>query len=230
MNLGDSYTSSKQLIGIPWRVAFALQADGWYLRQDIIWHKPNPMPESVKDRCTKAHEYIFLLSKSAKYYYDANAIKTPLKDESMRRLMQDIQNQKGSGTPSKSNGNMKAVGGKDWQSNMAGGGSKIKGHRGYFDKNGNPICGPKANRKSVWKITTKPYKGAHFATFPPELPELCIKAGSREGDIVLDPFFGSGTTGWVAQKLGRKWIGIELNPEYIKMAEERFSQLELFKP
>jgi len=203
LNLGDSYTNSKQLVGIPWRAALALQADGWYLRQDIIWHKPNPMPESVKDRCTKAHEYIFLLSKSAKYFYDADAIKTPLKDESMRRLIQDIENQKGSTTPSKSNGNMKAVSGKDWQSNMA-------------------------NRKSVWEITTKPYKGAHFATFPPELPELCIKAGSREGDIVLDLFFGSGTTGWVAQKLGRKWIGIELNPEYIKLAEKRFKQHELF--
>lgn len=201
LNLGDSYTSSKQLIGIPWQVAFALQAEGWYLRQDIIWHKPNPMPESVKDRCAKAHEYIFLLTKSAKYYYDTDAIKTPLKNSSIVRLNQNIEAQKGSNTPSKANGYMKAV-----------------------------KCGSKAHRKSVWKITTKPYKGAHFAAFPPELPELCIKAGSREGDIVLDPFFGSGTTGWVAQKLGRKWIGIELNPEYIKMAEERLSQLELFKP
>ena len=218
----------KDLVGIPWRAALALQADGWYLRQDIIWHKPNPMPESIKDRCTKAHEYIFLLSKSAKYFYDADAIKTPLKDESMRRLMQDIENQKGSGTPSKSNGNMKAVGGKDWQSNMAGSGLKIKGHKGYFDKDGNPICGPMANRKSVWEINTQPYKGAHFATFPPKLPELCIKAGSSEGDVVLDPFFGSGTTGWIAQRLGRKWIGIELNPEYIKIAEKRFKQHELF--
>jgi len=228
LNLGDSYTNSKQLVGIPWRAALALQSDGWYLRQDIIWHKPNPMPESIKDRCTKAHEYIFLLSKSAKYYYDADAIKTPLKDESMRRLMQDIENQKGSGTPSKSNGNMKAVGGKDWQSNMAGSGLKIKGHKGYFDKDGNPICGSMANRKSVWEINTQPYKGAHFATFPPELPELCIKAGSSEGDVVLDPFFGSGTTGWIAQRLGRKWIGIELNPEYIELAEKRFVQHELF--
>ena len=228
LNLGDSYTNSKQLVGIPWRAALALQSDGWYLRQDIIWHKPNPMPESIKDRCTKAHEYIFLLSKSAKYFYDADAIKTPLKDESMRRLMQDIENQKGFGTPSKSNGNMKAVGGKDWQSNMAGSGLKIKGHKGYFDKDGNPICGPMANRKSVWEINTQPYKGAHFATFPPELPELCIKAGSSEGDVVLDPFFGSGTTGWIAQRLGRKWIGIELNPEYIELAEKRFVQHELF--
>lgn len=219
----------KDLVGIPWRVALALQADGWYLRQDIIWHKPNPMPESVKDRCTKAHEYIFLLSKSAKYYYDADAIKTPLKDQSIRRLLQDIESQKGSDrVPGKTNGTMKAVGGKDWQSNMADSGLKIKGHKGYFDKDGNPICGPMANRKSVWKINTKPYKEAHFAVFPPELPELCIKAGSREGDVVLDPFFGSGTTGWVAQKLRRKWLGIELNSEYIEIANKRLSQQELF--
>ena len=161
---------TKDLCGIPWRVAFALQSDGWYLRQDIIWHKPNPMPESVQDRCTKAHEYIFLLTKSAKYFYDVDAVKEESTDDtdSLR------------------------------------------------------------NKRSVWTITTKPYKEAHFATFPPELPELCIKAGSREGDIVLDPFFGSGTTGWVAQRLGRKWIGVELNPEYIKIAEKRFMQLELF--
>ena len=220
----------KDLVGIPWRVAFALQADGWYLRQDIIWHKPNPMPESVQDRCTKSHEYIFLLTKSAKYFYDADAIKTPLKDESIARLLQDIDNQKGSDrVPKKTNGPMKAVGGKNWQSNMAGDGLKIKGHKGYFDKDGNPICGINANKKSVWKINTKPYKEAHFAVFPPKLPELCIKAGSSEGDIVLDPFFGSGTTGWVAQRLGRKWIGIELNPEYIKIAERRFDQHELFE-
>ena len=221
---------TKDLVGIPWRVAFALQADGWYLRQDIIWHKPNPMPESVQDRCTKSHEYIFLLTKSAKYFYDADAIKTPLKDESIARLLQDIDNQKGSDrVPKKTNGPMKAVGGKNWQSNMAGDGLKIKGHKGYFDKDGNPICGINANKKSVWKINTKPYKEAHFAVFPPKLPELCIKAGSSEGDIVLDPFFGSGTTGWVAQRLGRKWIGIELNPEYIKIAERRFDQHELFE-
>ena len=229
LNLGDSYGNGKQLTGIPWRMAFALQADGWYLRQDIIWHKPNPMPESVRDRCTKSHEYIFLLSKSAKYFYDADAIKTPLKDESMRRLMQDIENQEGSDrVPGKTNGPMKAVGGKDWQKNMDGDGLKMKGKSGYFDKDGYPICGSMANRKSVWKINTKPYKGAHFATFPPELPELCIKAGSSEGDVVLDPFFGSGTTGWVAQRLGRKWIGIELNQEYIELAEKRFVQHELF--
>jgi len=188
---------SKDLIGIPWKVAFALQADGWYLRQDIIWHKPNPMPESVKDRCTKSHEYIFLLSKSAKYFYDADGIseKTLTKDNTNRN--RDIT--KLNNTPGR---------------------TKMNGLKtnNYETK----------NKRSVWKINTKPYKDAHFATFPPELPELCIKAGSKENDIILDPFFGSGTTGWVAQRLGRKWLGIELNPEYIKIAEKRFLQQELF--
>lgn len=185
---------SKDLIGIPWKVAFALQADGWYLRQDIIWHKPNPMPESVKDRCTKSHEYIFLLSKSERYFYDANAIKE-------KSIYPD-----GPTSP-----------------------NKIKAVDGVYSKNLQKIKGNEyRNKRSVWKITTKPYKEAHFATFPKELPELCIKAGSKEEDIVLDPFFGSGTTGWVAQRLGRKWLGIELNPEYIKIAEKRFLQQELF--
>jgi len=190
----------KDLVGIPWRVAFALQQDGWYLRQDIIWHKPNPMPESITDRCTKSHEYIFLLTKSAKYFYDNDAIRERTKESTLQRLNQNINKQSGSYTPSKGNGNMKAVG--DLETGR--------------------------NKRSVWKINTQPYKEAHFAVFPPELPELCIKAGSSEGDIVLDPFFGSGTTGWVAQRLGRKWIGIELNEEYIKIAEKRFQQRELF--
>ena len=193
----------KDLIGIPWRVALALQGDGWYLRQDIIWHKPNPMPESVTDRCTKAHEYIFLLSKSQKYYYDAEAIKEPVAESSIERLNQNIEKQIGTTRANggqKSNGNLKAVGDIEYG----------------------------RNKRSVWTITTKPYKEAHFAVFPPKIPELCIKAGSSEGDTVLDPFFGSGTTGWVAQRLGRKWIGIELNAEYIKIAEKRFIQHELF--
>ena len=194
---------TKDLVGIPWRVAFALQADGWYLRQDIIWHKPNPMPESVQDRCTKAHEYIFLLTKSANYFYDADAVREPVAESSIGRLNQNIDQQVGTTRANggkKSNGNLKAVG-------------DIEKGR---------------NKRSVWTITTKPYKEAHFAVFPPELPELCIKAGSKEGDTVLDPFFGSGTTGWVAQRLGRKWIGIELNAKYIKIAEKRFAQRELF--
>jgi DNA modification methylase len=195
LNYGN--LKQKNLVGIPWRVAFALQADGWYLRQDIIWHKPNPMPESVTDRCTKSHEYIFLLSKSAKYFYDADAIKEPAQDW---------------GTRDRSNFRN---GTKD----------KLLIHNGLKDANFAELG---RNKRSVWKITTKPYKEAHFAVFPPKLPELCIKAGSSEGDVILDPFFGSGTTGWVAQRLGRKWIGIELNPEYIKIAEKRFLQRELF--
>ena len=180
----------KDLVGIPWRVAFALQADGWWLRQDIIWHKPNPMPESVTDRCTKSHEYIFLLTKSAKYFYDADAIREPVSAVSLKRAEYGWDCDR----PSTKNASL-------------GGGR---------------------NKRSVWTITTKPFKDAHFAVFPPKIPELCIKAGSKEGDTVLDPFFGSGTTGWVAQRLGRKWIGIELNAEYIKIAEKRFIQHELF--
>ena len=187
----------KNLVGIPWRVALALQADGWYLRQDIIWHKPNPMPESVTDRCTKSHDYIFLLSKSAKYFYDADAIREPAQDWGTRD-----RSQLRSGTQ-----------------------DELLKHRGLKDANFAEIG---KNRRSVWTINTQSYKEAHFAAFPPKLPELCIKAGSSEGDVVLDPFFGSGTTGWVAQRLKRKWIGIELNPEYIKIAEKRFNQQELF--
>ena len=189
----------KDLVGIPWRVAFALQADGWYLRQDIIWHKPNPMPESVTDRCTKSHEYIFLLSKSAKYFYDADAIK-----------------EKAVGERWGGNNPMNVNNSKDTE-NIHNGLTRERDME--FETR---------NKRSVWKINTKPYKEAHFAVFPPKLPELCIKAGSSEGDVILDPFFGSGTTGWVAQRLGRKWIGIELNPEYIKIAEKRFLQRELF--
>ena len=203
INLNHNILKQKDLCGIPWRVAFALQSDGWYLRQDIIWHKPNPMPESVQDRCTKSHEYIFLLTKSANYFYDADAVREPVAESSIGRLNQNIDQQVGTTRANggkKSNGNLKAVG-------------DIEKGR---------------NKRSVWTITTKPYKEAHFAVLPTELPELCIKAGSREGDIILDPFFGSGTTGWVAQRLGRKWIGVELNPEYVKIAEKRFMQLELF--
>ena len=258
----------KDLCGIPWKVAFALQADGWYLRQDIIWHKPNPMPESVQDRCTKAHEYIFLLTKSPKYFYDIDAIREPLAESSIGRLNQDIENQIGTTRANggaKTNGNFKAVG------------DQNKG----------------ANKRSVWTITTKPYKEAHFATFPIELPTYCIKAGCPEkvckkckkpvikesyrenklnvgygnqhtpsgthkkiggkyqkfmeenpkkiiekptcscnvgfeGGIVLDPFFGSGTTGLAAQEHNRHWVGIELNEEYIEIAHRRLAQKTLF--
>ena len=177
----------KDLVGIPWRVAFALQADGWWLRQDIIWHKPNPMPESVRDRCTKAHEYIFMLTKSARYWYDAEAAREPLKpscDGSIR-----AQNRHAS--------NPREMNEKQYE--------EIKG----------------ANRRSVWTIATRPYAEAHFATFPPEIPELCIKAGCPKGGTVLDPFFGAGTTGLVAARIGREFIGIELSEEYCRMAKKR---------
>jgi DNA modification methylase len=188
----------KDLIGIPWRVAFALQSDGWYLRQDIIWHKPNPMPESVTDRCTKAHEYLFLLSKSPRYYFDADAINEPVADTSAARLAQpNLKSQAGSTrVPGKTNGTMKAVGN-----------------------------GKTRNRRSVWTVTTKPFKGAHFATFPPDLIEPCILAGCPVGGVVLDPFGGSGTTAGVALKNGRKAVLCELNPEYAAMMPARIAAI-----
>ena len=187
----------KDLIGIPWRVAFALQADGWYLRQDIIWHKPNPMPESVRDRCTKAHEYVFLLSKSPRYYFDNETIKEPAAESSLARLSQaTLDQQVGSArVPGKTNGNMKAVG------------------------------GDMRNKRSVWTVTTKPFKGAHFATFPPDLIEPCILAGAPRGGVVLDPFGGSGTTAGVAIKNGRNAVLCELNPEYAALVPSRINRI-----
>ena len=206
----------KDLCGIPWRVAFALQADGWWLRQDIIWSKPNPMPESVTDRCTKAHEYIFLLSKSQRYYYDAEAIKQPAAPASFERLGQDIENQKGSDrVPGKTNGPMKAVFGGRRKHN--GYGTRI--HSGNEDSGDYLAAG--VNRRSVWEIPTQPFSEAHFATFPPALIEPCILAGCPKGGTVLDPFGGAGTTGLVADRFGRNAILIELNPEYAAMAERR---------
>lgn len=182
----------KDLIGIPWRVAFALQEDGWYLRSDIIWEKPNAMPESVKDRPTRCHEYLFLLTKSPKYYYDADAVAEPAVSKHgsgngyrrpERLSYQDASGARGSDTP--------------WT--------------------------PRAtrNRRDVWHINTQPFKGAHFATFPPQLPEICILAGSQPGDTVLDPFLGAGTTGLVAAQQGRGFIGIDNNPAYVEMARQR---------
>lgn len=203
----------KDLIGIPWMLAFALRADGWYLRQDIIWHKPNPMPESVADRCTKAHEYVFLLSKSDRYFYDQAAVLEPVSPNTHARLSQDVQRQIGSarahGT-GKSNGNMKAVGRKY----DPGAGNK---NNASFDA----AMAIMRNRRSVWTVATRPYKGAHFATFPPALIEPCIRAGSRPGDVVLDPFMGSGTTAAVALQLGRQYLGCELNPGYEPLQRER---------
>lgn len=164
---------SKDLLGIPWKLAFALQNDGWYLRSDIIWNKPNGMPESVKDRPTRVHEYIFLLTKSEKYYYDYESIREPVSNNRKR------------------------------------------------------------NRRSVWSVNTQPFADAHFATFPPDLVEPCILAGSREQDLVLDPFFGSGTVGLVCQRHLRKFLGIELNPEYVQIAANRLridsSRIEIFE-
>ena len=157
------YLKTGDLSGVPWKFAIAMQKDGWYLKQDIVWHKPNPMPEAVNNRCVKSHEYIFLFSKSKQYYFDADSIR-----------IRDIR------------------------------------------------------RGSVWSFNTASLKEAHFAVFPEELPALCIKAGTKEGDVVLDPFMGSGTTAVVAQKLGRKWVGIELNPKYIEIIKRRTAQSELF--
>lgn len=213
----------KDLIGIPWRVALALQADGWYLRQDIIWSKPNPMPESVTDRCTKSHEYIFLLTKSANYFYNADAIKEPITDSTAIRLLQNIDQQKGSSrVPCKTNGNMKACGRKAFDASMGGGGSTFVGHSGYKKSDGSSSLSATRNKRSVWNIATKPYKGAHFATFPMEIPKICILAGTKGGgDIVLDPFSGSGTTGEVATGLGRNYLGLDLNIEYLELAKKR---------
>jgi DNA modification methylase len=219
----------KDLIGIPWRVAFALQADGWYLRQDIIWHKPNPMPESVRDRCTKAHEYIFLLSKSAKYRYDYDAIAEPLAQSSIDRVSQNnYDHQAGSDrVPGKTNGPMKAV--------VRFGGSKYgeDSREESRTKSGNAWepTGVR-NRRSVWTVATQPYSGAHFATFPPALIEPCVLAGCPAGGVVLDPFTGSGTTGQVALDMGRKFVGIELNSDYLELAVNRIKpfadQMRLF--
>lgn len=188
----------KDLCGIPWRVAFALQADGWWLRQDIIWHKPNPMPESVTDRCTKAHEYIFLLTKAARYHYDHEAIKEPsAQPQRAGKIERNFSTSDPSNTLRQDVG--RAV-----------------------------LRTATCNKRSVWTISTAPYPGAHFATFPPKLIEPCIMAGCPEGGTVLDPFLGSGTTGAVAQKNGCKFIGIELNEEYLQLAVKRFTQKVLF--
>jgi len=302
----------KDLVGIPWRVAFALQADGWYLRQDIIWHKPNPMPESVRDRCTKAHEYIFLLSKNARYYFDHEAIKEDLAESSKIRLNEDIENQKGSDRVlGKSNGNMKAVGGnkshgkyknqeteaKNRQGLHANRGDKLievreglpeqsvlveflrsrvnaktladntdipltkiehwfrrdktgfsypsiedwKKVREFIDdfsnefyeidkglsefdlKTDEVVVNPKRNKRSVWTVTTKPFKGAHFATFPMDLIEPCVLAGCPKGGVVLDPFGGSGTTAQVADGFNRDAILCELSEDYVKIIKERMN-------
>lgn len=192
----------KDLVGIPWLVAFALRADGWYLRQDVIWAKPNPMPESVTDRCTKSHEYVFILSKQARYFWDAEAVK----EESVDKESYDGIRRRG--VPS-----MSLVDRKNYKFS---GSLNEDGTRGGEGK-----TYPTRNPRSVWKITTQPYSGAHFATMPPALAEKCILAGSRVGDYVLDPFEGSGTTARMAAKHGRRSIGVELNPDYIALHSDR---------
>jgi DNA modification methylase len=213
---------SKDLIGIPWRVAFALQADGWYLRSDIIWHKPNPMPESVTDRPTKAHEYLFLLSKNERYYYDASSIMEGLSPSSIDRLSQAVDEQAGSARANggtRSDRPMKAV------ARKRGLPPRHQRYTESSDQSGLDVVGRGMgrNKRSVWTVATAPFKGAHFATFPPALIEPCILAGSRPGDTVLDPFGGAGTSGLVADRLSRNALLIELNPAYAKLARERIT-------
>jgi len=197
IDAGNTGCKPKDLIGIPWMLAFALRADGWYLRQDIIWHKPNPMPESVQDRCTKSHEYIFLLSKSPKYYYDIDAIKEEAANAG--NLSDSFKLRQG-------NANYQV------QSDGEGSDKKI------YDLK---------NKRSVWTVTTKHYDGAHFAVFPADLIEPCILAGAPVGGIVLDPFMGSGTTAQVAQNLGRQYLGCELNKDYESLQNKRLAQQSL---
>lgn len=198
----DTYSyKRKELIGIPWMLAFALRADGWYLRQDIIWAKPNPMPESVKDRCTKSHEYIFLLTKSPRYYFDAEAIREPIAESIIRRC---------------EHGKAPRYGGKKYTAmpeifyrTKSGNMYKHRSHR---------------NKRDVWTVATHGYKGAHFATFPEQLITPCILAGTGTGDAVLDPFSGAGTTGIAALRNGRSYIGIEINPNYVALQEQRIKE------
>ena len=196
LNLGDSY-AKKQLIGTPWRVAFALQADGFWLRQEIIWSKPGCMPSPVKDRCTRSHETVFMLSKSARYFYDADAIKEPL------------------ARPNAADGT-RVFGGRNKAGKHANNG-RMEGR--VYDS-----APDGRNRRSVWTIPTTPYPEAHQATMPLKLAKLMVLAGSAEGDVVLDPFMGSGTTAQAAQDLGRKWLGVEINSEYIELQKKRTAQ------
>lgn len=210
----ESGLPDKNLVGIPWRVAFALQSDGWYLRQDIIWHKPNPMPESVTDRCTKAHEYIFLMSKNPNYYFDSESIK--------ERSVWDVD---GNGTIKRAERQREGL-----KSNPTEikNGIRIKypnGKHGDGQQSPKTIYG-KRNKRSVWSVNVKPYKEAHFATFPKELIEPCVLAGCPKDGTILDPFGGSGTTAEVAIENGRNALLIELNPEYIELAKIRISNTQ----
>jgi DNA modification methylase len=276
----------KDLIGIPWMLAFALRADGWYLRQDIIWNKPNPMPESVTDRCTKSHEYIFLLSKQPKYFYDIDAIRIPVKDSTVQKIKACGPGRTPRSGIDSRGGNQGSTHGIKAYSHRGTGDKKLTGHSGNFDADGNLIGGGMANKKSVWTVTTKPTKDNHFASYPEDLISDCIKAGSSERgccsicgspwirviekeykvhekwygerqsvrnsrgkagnayhevvglktldwkptcecaseimpSVIFDPFMGTGTTAVVARKLNRNFIGCEVNPEYIDIAEKK---------
>jgi DNA modification methylase len=221
---------NKDLMGIPWALAFALRNSGWYLRQDIIWSKPNPMPESVKDRCTKAHEYVFLLTKSAKYYFNHEAMLEPANYDGRKKMIHEgsakyINNGTGIGVQNVSRG-----GRERWPNQL----------RGYVSKDGttglpeqhhgsNIATLPARNKRSVWTVSTRAFKGAHFATFPPDLIRTCIEAGCPPGGVVLDPFIGAGTTAIVAVESGRNYVGVELNADYVKMAEERIERARASK-
>lgn len=206
MDLRQSGLKEKDLAGIPWRLALALQADGWWLRSDIVWSKSNTIPESVRDRPTRAHEYLFLLAKSEKYYYDYKAVKEPCKSgkNDLKRMATGMARLGGKG-----------IGHED-EFCASTARTKIHKQRSVGSPEGR-------NMRSVWHLSTSSYRGAHFATFPEKLIMPCVKAGSREGGIILDPFSGAGTTALVAKKLGRKYIGIELNEEYIRLSNERIS-------
>lgn len=215
----------KDMMGIPWRLAFALQEDGWYLRQDIIWHKPNPMPESVKDRCTKAHEYVFLLSKSPTYFFDGEAIKEPAAGRDAPMPMGwGVGDQPRTSKELQKSG----VHRKDAQHSKHGGSGKgFKTHSGntVVLADGTIKTYDERNKRSVWSIGAKPFKEAHFATFPEELIKPMILAGCPQGGVCLDPFMGAGTTALVAKKLDRHFVGIELNPKYIKIAKKRLAPI-----
>lgn len=201
LNTTENFPRAKNLLGLPWRLAFALQNDNWYLRQDIIWHKKNPMPEMVKDRCTRSHEYIFLLAKSKKYYFDADSIKEPILDITKKRYEYGW-----SGA---------------FKGQFKGSPDETRFQEGKPIGPGEFYTSDMRNKRSVWTTSLKPFKDAHFATFPPDLIEPCILAGCPEGGIVLDPFMGSGTTALVSLKNNRKFIGIDISSEFCEMARNR---------